>query len=391
MRILFAVIILILTLILTGGAHANCFWDLSGRLEGYRPPSAISSGRTWPLENVEMRVQVRWSSGGTWNGPNWPATRTGANGAWSVRSAVAFPDPDCQRDRVVRVQIRGYQTGNNWRTVHTQSVAGPGGMIGLLNPIPTHSRRVGLLVLGGGNESENGIIYVENFGEPPIEWATPPDEPVIEDDPTPGSTHPNTPGGGRTPVATDAPCAHLRSPFAAGVEFRFGQMTAAPSPLSPDQAMSITLRPAGNTPDALNRIEAHAWVENAGSRNYVRDSRCPSMVHFRINEGPGRRGEGDDAWLVYSEKMPSVAVNALAPVSITANFLGTGDWFAGDWEEQWPGGADDPDHYEYVLVEIVLDATRMIMETAEGDNVIQHCYHAPENVFVPMSNCQASP
>ena len=66
MRILFAVIILILTLILTGGAHANCFWNLSGRLEGYQPATPISPDRTWPLENVEMRVQVRWASGGWW-------------------------------------------------------------------------------------------------------------------------------------------------------------------------------------------------------------------------------------------------------------------------------------------------------------------------------------
>lgn len=387
MRILFAAIILLLTLILTGGAHANCYWEFSGRLEGYRPPNALSSARTWPLENVEMRVQARWSSGGFWNGPNWPTTRTGTNGAWSVRSAIAFADPDCQQDRDVRVQIRGFYTGNNWRTVHQQTISGPNGMTGLLNPIPTHTALVGNLILGPGNESENGVIHVENFGEPPVEWSTPGDddgdnrEPTFEDDtdPTSGDSHPNTPGGGSTPVATEDPCAIRRSPFATGVEFRFGQMPASPGPVSPDSALRVEQRPNGAGDTTLNRLTAHILVENAGSRDYNDTYRCPSWAEVRVKENPVQR-DGDGWSNPWRQRIPDVAANTTEPMAINFNMLGAGDVFVGEWEAE----------FEHVLVEVKLDANNMVQENAEGDNVTLHCYHIPQNAFVGMSACQTS-
>ncbi|MFT7533880.1 MAG: hypothetical protein ACI9FD_004923, partial [Gammaproteobacteria bacterium] len=59
--------------------QANCFWEVSSRLIGFRPANAISAARTWPLVNLETRLQTR-TPGGWWSTVNWPIARTNSNG-----------------------------------------------------------------------------------------------------------------------------------------------------------------------------------------------------------------------------------------------------------------------------------------------------------------------
>ena len=156
-------------------------------------------------------------------------------------------------------------------------------------------------------------------------------------------------------------------------------MPATPGPLSPDQALRVATRARANGEMTLNRLSQHIHVENAGSRDYVRNPRCAAMVQFRLNEGPGQRGEGENAWSTpLTAAIPDVAVNASAPVSVGGNLLGAGDVLVGEWDEDW----------EYALVEVTLDATHAVPESAETDNRIVHCYHAPSNSFAAMSMCE---
>jgi hypothetical protein len=392
MRIISAIIILIITLFFVSTAHANCHWEVSARIEGYQPAVGPFAAQSWPAQNMEVRVQARWSSGGWWNQPNWPATRTDSSGEFSVRSVGAFADPDCQTDRDFRVQIRTYTTGNQWRTVHQQQVSGPNGMQGLFIPPPVHSRRIGDLILSG-DSSENGVIRVEGLTPPPVELVPgrrEEDEPDLtphaEEDPTPPAEPDHQDD---TPQAAENPCAMQRSPFATGVELRFGQLTTSQPALSADQALRTELR-TNSQGVTLNRLRHHILVENAGSRNFVHDPRCPALVRFRFNEGPGNRGDGVDAWSapVFAD-IPSIASNATVPVDRQSNLLGAGDVMQGQWNSQWPDGSEDDDYYQYVLIEVVLDPTNVVQETAEGDNDITHCYDAPQNAFVAMSNCQS--
>jgi hypothetical protein len=395
MRIISAIIILIITLFFVSTAHANCYWEVSSRIEGYQPAVGPFPTQTWPAQNMEVRVQSRWSTGGWWNQPNWPATRTDSTGEFDVRSALAFADPDCQTNRDFRVQIRAYSTGNQWRTVHQQQVSGPNGMYGIYNPAPVHSNRIGDALVFG-DSVEIGVIRVEGLTPPPVELVPGrTDEEENEPDLTPHieETDPNLPGqpghGDDTPQAAEYPCGMRHSRFAGGVELRFGQLSTSQPALSSDQALRTELR--SNTQGVtLNRLRHHILVENAGSRNYVHDSRCPALVQFRFNEGPGHRGAGDAAWSapVFSD-IASVVSNATVAVDRQSNLLGAGDVLQGQWNSQWSDGSENDDFYRFVLIEVVLDPTNVVQETAEGDNEITHCYDAPQNAFVAMSNCQS--
>lgn len=362
-------------------AEANCRWRVSATIEGVRPDNPPFAGRRWPAGNLEVRIQAR-TPGGLWNIPNWPATYTGANGQFSVTSAIVFPDPVCQQNREFRVQIRGYDTGNQWRTVHTGSAPGPNDMSGILTPAPTHAVTIGDIICDD-ETCRGGIISVTGLTEPPVDLR-PGDNDDNDDEGNgddAGDDH-NDDNPLGTPRFEPAPCGVQQAPFVEGVEFRFGQMPSTPGPLSADQALRIETRPRGNGDMTLNRITQHIRVENAGSRDYRRNPRCPAEVHFRLNEGPGRRGEGDDAWsLPYTGNIPDVAVNALEPVSADGNLWGAGDDLVGEWDEDW----------EHALIEVTLDATYAVLETAEGDNRIVHCYHAPSNSFAAMSACEDTP
>jgi hypothetical protein len=389
MRIAFALLILAITLLFTSTAQANCFWEINARLEGFQPAVGPFESQRWPAANMEVRVQARWSSGGWWNGPNWPATRSNSAGEFSVRTTGAFPDPDCQTDRDFRVQVRAFHTGNQWTTVHQQSVSGPNGMQGIFIPAPVHSTRIGDVICDDDG-CELGIIRVMGLTPPAGDWGPanpeendPPADDTIAEEPT----H----WGGRNPQAAENPCAHLRSPFANGVEFRFGQLPASTPPaVSADQALRTELR-SNSQGVTLNRIRNHVLIENAGSRDYNPDPRCRSRISIRVNEGPGRRGEGDAGWsnptLI---DMPAIAINATAPAAANFNLLGAGDVLQGNWDTQWNDGEKDDGYFEFALIEVVLDSTNVIQEAAEGDNMITHCYHAPQNAFVAMSNCPSN-
>ncbi|WP_417469786.1 hypothetical protein [Maricaulis sp.] len=389
------VLILILAASLPSAAHANCRWEVHGRMEGILNGVGNIAGQRWPAANLEVRVQAR-TPGGLWNQPNWPATRTDAQGRWSVSSAIAFADPDCQNNRSFRVQIRAYTTGNQWRTLHQQSVSGPAGMAGLMNPAPVHSSALGLLILSDDGSSENGVIQIEGLDPPRTELSSPDQAGGTGDDGTLSPTGdtgnddpPDDDGTDHEVTMEDAPCGMLTASLPGRVEFRFGQLPPQPGPLSFDQALNTQTRANGAGTMTLNRLRNLIRVENAGSRDYRARDDCPAVVHFRINEGPGRRGSGDDAWSNPATiEIPDIAVNATAPLARDANLLGAGDVFSGAWAEQWDGGASHPRFYQYVLIEVSLDATHAVFETAETDNVITHCYHAPERQFVDLALCQ---
>ena len=382
MQRLLLILILFAASLAAPAAHANCRWQVHGRMEGIEHGVSPFPDRVWPAGNMEVRVQAR-TNGGWWNQPNWPATRTDAQGLWSVTSAIGFLDPDCQNTRDFRVQVRGYFTGNNWRTVHQQSVAGPQNMQGLFNPAPTHTNLIGLLICQDDGPCENGVIRVEGLTPPPVELVPGDDENGHDDDHTP-------PAGDiadRDITIEEAPCG-LRGPLAAGgVEFRFGQMPVEPGPVSADRALRTETRARANGDMTLNRIRNHIQVENAGNRDFRPDPHCRAIVWFRLNEGPGRRGSGDQAWSPpYPANIPAITANTAVPVARDGNLLGAGDVLEGEWSSQWSRGDDGA--YRYVLIEVTLDATNAVYEQAEGDNRIVHCYSAPENRFVDMTMCQ---
>jgi hypothetical protein len=354
-------------------AEANCRWRVSASIEGVLPGVPPLPGRVWPVQNMEVRVQAR-TQGGLWNTANWPATTTDSNGQFSVTTAVVFPDPVCQQNRQFRVQIRGFDTGYNWRTVHTGSAPGPNEMSGILTPAPTHAVTIGNIICDD-ETCRGGIIRVTGLTEPPVDLQ--PGSHDDNDDADDG--HDDEPRG--NPRFEEAPCGLRQAPFVEGVEFRFGQMPSNPGPLSPDQALRIETRPRGNGDMTLNRVIQHIRVENAGSRDYRHNRHCPAEVHFRLNEGPGRRGDGENAWSApYTADIPDIAANASEPVNVDSNLWGAGDDLVGEWDEDW----------EYALVDVTLDATFAVMESAEGDNRIVHCYHAPSNSFAAMSACEAA-
>lgn len=391
MRYAAMVLILMLTASVTSAAQANCRWEVHGRMEGVVHGVGTLPGQIWPAANLAVRVQAR-VSGGWWNQANWPATHTDAQGRWSVTSTIAFADPDCQDNRQFRVQFRGYSTGNHWRTIHQQSVSGPSGMSGILSPAPIHSSALGLLLLGEDGSSENGVLRIEGLTPPPVQLVPADeddgnngaDEPVDDDDPTQDGSL-----GDQDITIAEAPCGLLPGGVTGRVEFRFGQMPASPGPLSYDQALRTQQRSNGAGTVTLNRLRNHVLVENAGLRDYHPREDCPAVVRFRINEGPGRRGEAEDAWSNPAfVEIPALAVNATAPIARDANLLGSGDIFPGEWAEQWYDGEGNSGFYEYALIEVTLDATNHVFEAAEGDNTITHCYHAPAGQFVDLALCQ---
>lgn len=369
-------------------AEANCRWEVHGRMEGVVHGVGTLPGQIWPAANLEVRVQAR-TPGGLWNQPNWPATRTDAQGRWSVTSIPAFADPDCQNDREFRVQFCGYTTANQWRTLHQQSVSGPNGMTGIMAPAPVHSNPVGLLMLYEDGGSENGLLRIEGLDPPRVEWSRPPEDSGTSDPGDDATDDTPTQLGDRVMTAEDAPCGLLPTALPGRVEFRFGQMPTTPGPVSFDHALRTQTRANGAGTQTLNRLRNHILVENAGSRDYRARADCPAIVQFRINEGPGRRGTGDDAWSnPASIEIPDLAVNATAALDRNANLLGAGDVFAGEWAQQWQDGAANDRFYEYALIEVTLDASHAVFEAAETDNVVTHCYHAPERQFVDLSACQ---
>lgn len=372
------------TVLGTAPAEANCFWEVSTRLIGFRPANALLPARSWPLANLETRVQAR-TPGGFWNTPNWPVTRTDAQGYATIRSTHAFPDPLCQSGREFRVQIRSFDTGMQWRTVHQENETGPGGYQGILTPAPTHQVSVGNLILGE-DYSEDGVIHVEGMSEPPLDFTDGGNDtapPAGSDDEPDGSDNEGDTDNGGGGIgdhqiqAAEDPCHVYRLPIDYDIEFRFGQMPLEPGPVSPDRALRTETRPNGGGDMTLNRIRNHIRVENAGGRDFQALYHCPVEVHVRLNEGPGQRG-GDGWSPPYVERIPDLPAHTEAPLYEDANLLGAGDDLEGEWDED----------YEYLLIEVTLDATNRIAETAEGDNRIVHCYHAPTNAFVAMAQCE---
>ncbi|WP_323762255.1 hypothetical protein [Maricaulis sp.] len=379
MRILVFVASMMTALAMTAPADANCRWQVSTRLVGHQPAVGNFAASSWPLGALATRVQAR-TPGGLWNSINWPETASDANGFVQITSAVAFADPDCQTAREFRVQVRSFHTGMSWRTVHQQSTPGHSDHLGLFIPAPVHPVTIGNLVLNGEFRG-GGVIFIENIGEPPTTWTSVGDDGTGQADDG-GDEDPHTddddehPG---QPVATaqEDPCHVYRLPIDLDIEFRFGQMPANPGPLSPDMALRVETRTNGGGAMTLNRLANHIRVENAGSRDFHALHRCPVEVHLSLNEGPGQRS-GDGWSAPYVVRVPDLAANAVEPLDINANLLGAGDDLEGEW------GQD----YEYVLIAVTLDATNRIRETAEGDNRIVHCYHAPTNSFAAMSQCE---
>ena len=384
MRILVLMASLAATALTAGTAEANCRWQANTRLVGVQPGVGNFPDQSWPLANLQTRLQVR-TPGGWWNTANWPATTTDADGFASITSAIAFADPDCQTAREFRVQVRSFDTGMQWRTVHTESKPGHSDHLGLFAPAPVHQVELGFLVLDGEYRG-NGVIFVEDIGEPPVTWSSAGDEdtgPVIEAaDPPASDDGPDTGGDQSPPDLTGAsfeedPCHVYRVPVDLGIEFRFGQMPASPGPLSPDQHLRVETRPNGGGAMTLNRLANHFRVENAGSRDYRALYHCPVEVHLRLNEGPGERS-GDGWSTPYTLRIPDLAANGVVDLEMDSNLLGAGDDLEGAWDQA----------YEYVLIELTLDATNRIAETAEGDNRITHCYHAPTNSFAAPAQCE---
>ncbi|WP_203291934.1 hypothetical protein [Maricaulis parjimensis] len=383
MRILVCLTSLVAMLALSGTAQANCRWQADMRLVGVHPGFGSISDHAWPLANLQTRVRVR-TPGGWWNTANWPATSTDANGFASITSAVAFADPDCQTRREFEVQVRNFDTNMQWRTVYSESKQGPTGMTGLMSPAPVHTIELGNLVLDGEFRG-SGVIFVEGIGDPPVVWSSGGEGgddtgPQINDAPVPDQDDDEDASSG-PPDLTGAslqedPCHIYRLPIGQDVEFRFGQLTAQPGPVSPDQALRVENRLAGGHV-TLNRLAMHFGVENAGQDDFHAVYHCPVEVHVRLNEGPGERG-GDGWSNPWVAPIHDIAVNQVRPMAINVNLLGAGDDLVGEW------GQD----YEYVLIEITLDATNRIAETAEGDNTILHCFHAPSQSFAAMAQCE---
>ncbi|MFT7532904.1 MAG: hypothetical protein ACI9FD_003939, partial [Gammaproteobacteria bacterium] len=175
----------------------------------------------------------------------------------------------------------------------------------------------------------------------------------------------------------DDPCGPFRLVLNGGVEFRFGQLPTSPDPLSPDQALRVETRTNGSGNMTLNRLTNHIGVENAGNGAFNAVHHCPVEVHVRVKESPVVRP--DDGWSsAWIEKLPDIAINQVQPVEIRINLWGSGDDLEGQWDQE----------YEYLKIEVTLDATNLVSEAAESDNQITHCYHAPTNSFAAMANCE---
>lgn len=383
MRILFILAMSVAALAGTAPAQANCFWEVSTRLIGYRPGNTAlnSPARYWELGSLETRIRVR-TQNGLWNTVNWPTTRTNAQGFAMIRSTHAFPDPLCQANRLVEVQIRSLDTGMQWRTVYAGNMSGPGNQYqGLLAPIPTHNASAGYLVIDG-EWAGPGVIFIEGLTEPPVELNGPPPDdslPTGTIEPSPGfEPEEDNPGPDPSNARFERDhCAPYR--LARNIEFRFGQMPSEPGPLSGDSHLRVEARrnSGGNGDLTLNMLRTHILVENAGSRQFNRIYHCPSYVWVRTNEGPGMRS-GDGWSNPWRQHIPDLAPNAVEPIEIDINLYGSGYQFPGEWDEP----------YDYVLIEVTLDANNRIREAAEGDNRILHCYHASTNTFAAMTNCE---
>lgn len=382
MRILLILATSLGALAISGPAQANCFWNVSTRLIGYQPANALIDAQYWELQNLETRIRVK-TPGGVWNTANWPATRTNSEGRAEIRSTHAFPDPLCQANRLVEVQVRNYYTGNQWRTVYAGNMSGPANQYeGILIPAPTHQDAAGYLVIDGEWRGA-GVIFVEDIGDPPTVLNSPPDNtpPTGVIEPAPGY-EPEAEEPVIPPDISDASferdhCAPYR--LVRDVEFRFGQLPAEPGPVSSDSHLHLETRrnSGGQGEETLNMLRANFEVENAGSGDFGHIYHCASDLWVRVNEGPGQRS-GDGWSAPWRTHIPSLAPNETASIGIDINLLGAGYQFPGEWDEP----------YEYLLVEVSLDANNRISETAESDNRILHCYHAPTNTFAAQSQCE---
>ena len=375
MKLIFVLIIWIGAIGSSVTAQANCFWEVSTRLVGHRPASTIAPARNWPLVSQETRLQTR-TPGGWWSTSHWPVTRTDARGFARIRSAIAFADPVCQLQRDIRVQIRSFSTGNRWKTVHQQTQSMHSNHTGIFSPAPVHRVAVGNLVLQGDYEG-NGVVFVQGMTEPPIELTS-----VESDTQATASAEPIPQNNDDNQLddvdieANDDPCRGYRLSVNSGVEFRFGQLIGGAASISSDNALRAETRANGSGTMTLNRITNHIRVENAGSREFNAIHQCPVEVHVRIKETPTVRP--DDGWSnPWVEKLPDILPNQTVPVEIRMNLWGSGDDLVGQWSQE----------YDYLRIEVTIDAENRINEVAESDNQITHCYHAPSNSFVSMSNC----
>lgn len=359
-------------------ALADCQWEISGTLEGEQPGFPGNGPTIWAISGVEVRVDARWAHMACpqiglnslecpWNGAAWSSTTTDSQGNFTIQS-MAFPDPICQKDRDFRLKVRGFPLSLfNW-TVAAQvnSISGPNGLQGWHIPQVTHFANLGT-VRTSVYEAPSEVVW----GDPEDKDRTPRLEPRTD---LPNRGDDNRRGG--NPQIAEVPCGMEARSLGFSTEFRFGVLNATGSNVSFDNALMIETRPNGAGRMTLNRITAHILVENAGQRSFTYSNRCAAKVTVRINEGPGERG--GNPWQEQTGNMPNVPGNTEVPYEDNANLLGAGDDFSDEpWDEDW----------EYALIEVVLDSGNDVMESAEGDNVVQHCYHAPSNSFANMSNC----
>ena len=340
-------------------AWADCQWDVSGTLEGEQAGLPGNPPTIWAISGREVRLQVRWANMAcpqvgfnsveecAWNTVGWSTDISNSQGDFTVQS-VAFLDPVCQKDRDFRIEVRGYPITSWTVAAQVDSISGPNGFQGPQIPMAMHRVRLGTVRTTDVYEAPSEVI-----------WDTGDDK-----------------DGDRHPQIEEAPCGLETRSLGISTEFRFGTMNASGNNVSFDRALMIETRANGAGRITLNRITAHILVENAGQRGFSYSNHCPAKVTLRTNEGPGERS--GDPWSAYEGNMPNVPANTEVPYERNGNLLGTGDDFADEpWDHDW----------EYALIEVVLDSGHDVMETAEGDNVVQHCYHAPSNSFVNMSNC----
>jgi len=362
------------TFMSVSAAFADCQWTISGTLEGERPNFPGNPPIIWALSGIEVRVNARWANMACpqvgfnsiecpWNGAAWSSATTDSQGRFTIQSA-AFPDPVCQKDRDFRIEVRGFPV-TNWTVAgQVDGIAGPNGLQGPQIPMASHRARL-------------GTIRTDVFPAPTeVEWSRPEEE---EEERTPRMrprTELPTTRGGSTPQAAEVPCGMEMRGMGASTEFRFGAMNASSSNISSDRALRVETRTDTSGRMAFNLLTVHILVENAGQRGFTYSNRCPAKVRVRINEGPGERA--NNGWGEFQSNMPSVPGNTEVPYQDDLNLLGVGnDYVDEPWDRDW----------EYVLFQAELDPNNDVVETAEGDNVIQHCYHAPTNSFTNMSNC----
>jgi hypothetical protein len=352
-------------------AWADCQWDVSGTLEGEQAGLPGNPPAIWAIFGREVRLQVRWANMAcpqvgfnpvecSWNTVGWSTDISNSQGDFTVQS-VAFPDPVCQKDRDFRIEVRGYPITSWTVAAQVDSITGPNGFQGPQIPMAMHRVRLGT-VRTDVYEAPSEVIWDEDR------------QPLLE----PADNFPPNPGGDnpRNPQIEETPCGLETRSLGMSTEFRFGTMNASGNNVSFDRALMIETRANEAGRMTLNRITAHILVENAGQRGFSYSSHCPAKVTLRTNEGPGERS--GDPWSAYEGDIPNVPATTEVPYERNGNLLGAGDDFADEpWDHDW----------EYALIEVVLDSGHDVMETAEGDNVVQHCYHAPSNSFSNMSNC----